>query len=129
MPREGIRIPTLRILAYPEGAEWVAHSLELDIVAVAEDAIAAIFDLRDLIDFQIEEALMDSDLARIFHPAPARIWHLYSIAEDLVVPERRPVKKAAGKPAKKVSRPTPIRRPRTSRPVEARTTFTSAYGG
>lgn len=75
--RQPIRID-LRFVAYPDGEGWVAHCLELDLVAQGQSADEAFGNLVELCDFQIETAAQDGDLESIFRPAPSQFWALYS---------------------------------------------------
>jgi len=62
---------------YREGTAWIAHCLELDIVAEGTSADAAMNDVLDLCAFQINTAVANNDLESIFRPAPARYWSLF----------------------------------------------------
>jgi hypothetical protein len=67
----------LRAVVYREGQTWIAHCLELDIVADAPTSDAAMHDLLDLCAFQIDTAIENNDLESIFRPAPAKYWNLF----------------------------------------------------
>jgi hypothetical protein len=67
----------LRVIVYREDAFWLAHCLELDIVAEGETPQKAVRDLTDLCVLQIRTAIEESDLTSIFRPAPAEIWKLF----------------------------------------------------
>ena len=67
----------LRGVVYREGDAWIAHCLELDIVAEGPNAEAAMNDLLDLCAFQIDTAIENNDLESIFRPAPAKYWNLF----------------------------------------------------
>ena len=71
----------LRILVYREDAYWLAHCLELDIVAEGESPQSATKDLIDLCSLQIKTALAESDSVSIFRPAPAEFWKLFFTAK------------------------------------------------
>lgn len=67
----------LRGIVYREMDQWIAHCLELDIVAEGKTAAAAVADAIDLCVFQIDAAIENNDLESIFRPAPAKYWNLY----------------------------------------------------
>jgi hypothetical protein len=85
--------PAPRGVVYREGNAWIAHCLELDIVADGPNADAAMKDLLDLCAFQIDTAIENNALESIFHPAPAKYWNLFYSAR-----QRRRLPKA-GHPA------------------------------
>jgi predicted RNase H-like HicB family nuclease len=68
---------TFNILIKQEDGEWVAHCLELDIVAVAQTPEAAKEEIFDLIDAQLSYAFRHDNLAHFYHPAPASVWEEY----------------------------------------------------
>ena len=72
----------LRGVVYREGGDWIAHCLELDIVAEGKNADAAMKDLLDLCAFQIDTAIEHNDLESIFRPAPAKYWNLFYSARQ-----------------------------------------------
>jgi hypothetical protein len=78
----------LSAIVYNEGGEWIAHCLELDIVAEGKDAKDAIESLVSLCDFQIKVALQEGDLQSIFRPAPPEVWQMFSSGTDKCVSER-----------------------------------------
>ena len=91
--RTNKRVSKLRInlsaIVYREGKFWIAHCLELDIVAEGaspDDAMAALISLCDL---QIRVALEESDLESIFRPAPPEIWKLFASGNPLRLPSRK----------------------------------------
>jgi hypothetical protein len=86
-----LRIP-LRAVIYPHGKWWIAHSLELDLVAEGKNPESALQDLIDLMGIQIKTALANQDLRSAFCPAPPEIWAMFSRAKD------HPVKKKPKEP-------------------------------
>ena len=72
----------LRGVVYREGNAWLAHCLELDIVAEGTSAEAAMNDVLDLCAFQIDTATANNDLESIFRPAPAKYWNLFYSAKS-----------------------------------------------
>jgi hypothetical protein len=65
---------TLNIMIKKEGKEFIAHCLELDIVATAKTKKSVIDDMISLITAQIEYAFLNDNLAYLFRPAPSEIW-------------------------------------------------------
>jgi len=72
----GVQID-LRGIVYREGDAWIAHCLELDIVAEGETSQGAIQATLDLCVFQIQTAIDNSDLESVFRAAPAKYWNLF----------------------------------------------------
>jgi hypothetical protein len=72
----------LRGIVYREGGAWIAHCLELDIVAEGTNPDDAINDVLDLCAFQIDTAIENNDLESIFRPAPAKYWNLFYSARS-----------------------------------------------
>lgn len=75
------RIP-LRAVAYPHGKWWIAHCLELDLVAEGTDPESALHDLMDLSATQIETAIEGGNLEAVFRAAPPEIWATFARAVD-----------------------------------------------
>jgi len=67
----------LSAIVYREDGVWVAHCLELDIVAEGEDAEDATCSLISLCELQIKVALEEGDLKAVFRPAPPEIWKMF----------------------------------------------------
>jgi len=65
---------TFNILAKKEGKTWVAHCLELDIVATATTLKSLKKDILDLVITQVDYAFSNDNLANLYHPAPSRVW-------------------------------------------------------
>ncbi len=61
-------------IVYQEGKWWIAHCLELDLVAEGHTASEAIRDCLKLAVFQIQTAFEEGDIRSIFKPAPAEVW-------------------------------------------------------
>lgn len=64
----------LDILVEMEDSNYVAHCLQLDIVAVGATTEEVIRDINDLIHAQIEFALEHDNLENLFKPAPPEVW-------------------------------------------------------
>ena len=71
----------LRVITYREDEVWLAHCLELDIVAEGKSAKKAVNDLVDLCLLQIKTAIEENDLESIIRPAPAEFWKLFFSAK------------------------------------------------
>jgi predicted RNase H-like HicB family nuclease len=81
----------LRMVVYPEGGWWIAHCLELDIVAEGKTPEKAMRDLQDLCRFQIDVAMKEGDLDSVFRPAPGATWRMFFMGTTKRMP-----RKAAG---------------------------------
>lgn len=68
-------------IIYREGEEFIAHCLQLDIVAQAKTAEQAKRDLLDLIHVQIETAIENDNLKNLYFPAPKRYWDMLATAK------------------------------------------------
>jgi hypothetical protein len=79
-----------QVLIYREDPFWIAHCLETDLAAEGSTVAAAIDNLMDISNVQIQAALDEGDLASVFSPAPAEVWRMYAVAAE--GPTRRPRK-------------------------------------
>lgn len=73
----------LRFVVYQENGCWIAHCLELDIVAEGQSARLALSDALDLCSTQIEFALAQRDLNSLFHAAPPEFWAMFSKSKPM----------------------------------------------
>jgi len=87
--KSGFRVP-LRGVAYQQGKWWIAHCLELDLVAEGRDPIRALQDLMDLSATQVEAAIERGDLESVFRPAPPEIWAMFARAADAPLRKKPP---------------------------------------
>jgi hypothetical protein len=87
--KNSFRIP-LRAVAYQHGQWWIAHCLELDLVAEGKNPKKAFLDLIDLSTTQIETAIRNGDIESVFRAAPPEIWALFSRAVDKPVKSKLP---------------------------------------
>lgn len=71
-----------KILIKKEGELWVAHCLELDIVATADTRDQAQDDIEDLIAAQVNYALENDNLEYLYHSAPAAVWREFLGCEN-----------------------------------------------
>ncbi len=60
----------LSVLGYKDGDEWVAHGLEMDLVAYGPNFESACEELKGLVEAQISFALFKQDLSLLWQPAP-----------------------------------------------------------
>ncbi len=70
----------LRGVAYRDNQWWIAHCLEMDVVAEGDTPQEAIKDLIGLCDLKIADAIKEGDIKSVFRPAPPEIWDLYAKA-------------------------------------------------
>ncbi|MBI3822651.1 MAG: hypothetical protein HY289_08225 [Planctomycetes bacterium] len=70
----------LRVVTYQEDGVWLAHCLELDIVAEGKTSRQAFKDVVDLCNLQVNTAVEENDLLSIFRPAPAEFWKMFFTA-------------------------------------------------
>ena len=80
----------LRAVVYPHGKWWIAHSLEMDLVAEGEGPKQALRDLIELTATQIEAAMSSGSLESIFRPAPPEIWAMFSFSREVSLPLVKP---------------------------------------
>ncbi len=64
----------LNVLVYNEGNEWVAHCLQMDIVATGTSEKEVAENIFDLIRAQVVFAIDNDNLGYIFKPAPPEEW-------------------------------------------------------
>jgi hypothetical protein len=60
-----------------EDGLFVAHCLELDIVATGATPDLARSELNDLIIAQVDYAFSNDNLEHLYHPAPSQVWKEY----------------------------------------------------
>ena len=74
--------PTLSLhaIVYPdtETGEFLAHCLELDLMASGSSAEEASSDLVDVVTAQIQYAFDHDNLDYLIHPAPADAWQRFT---------------------------------------------------
>jgi hypothetical protein len=79
----------LSAIVYQEDGAWIAHCLELDIVAEGENADDAIRSLVSLCDFQIKVAMEEGDICSIFRAAPPEIWEMFSSGREKIIADKK----------------------------------------
>jgi predicted RNase H-like HicB family nuclease len=67
----------INILVKEEDDLFVAHCMELDIVATGHSLEEATRDLEDLIIAQLRYAFANDNLAHLYRPAPPEIWEQF----------------------------------------------------
>ena len=87
-PAESMRI-SLRAVVYRENGHWIAHCLEMDIVADAKTASQALRDLLDLCGLQIRVAWEEGDIDSVFRPAPAHVMRMFFMGRPMTAPRQR----------------------------------------
>jgi len=92
LPENGL---VFNVLIKKTGPEFVAHCLELDIVATASDLETVQSDMADLISAQVDYAFSNDNLDNLYHPAPADVWKAFFDCRLRLRP-RRDVKSLAG---------------------------------
>ena len=65
---------SFNVLIKEEEGLYIAHCLELDIVAARETMEEAKKEIFDLIRVQVDYAFAHKNLENLFHPAPAEVW-------------------------------------------------------
>jgi hypothetical protein len=80
----------LRAVAYRQGDWWIAHCLELDLVAEGKTPLQAIQDVLELSCTQIETAIKSGDIQSVFRAAPPEIWAMFSKAADKPIRRKPP---------------------------------------
>ena len=64
----------LDVLVEMQDGEYVAHCLQMDIVATGRSKDEAVSDLLDLIGAQIDFAVEHGNIENILRPAPREVW-------------------------------------------------------
>ena len=67
----------LRAMIYPEGKEWVAHCLDLDLVETGDTADTAMDALAEAVGTQLWYARTNDNFAHLFQPAPRETWQRF----------------------------------------------------
>lgn len=67
-------VPSLTVLVYTKDSQPVAHCLEMDFVTTGRSRDRAVADLFDTIRDQVQAAVADDALRRLFRPAPQQYW-------------------------------------------------------
>jgi hypothetical protein len=80
--RSGVIGLTFLLYRCPEDSQkFVAHCLEFDVLAIEETKPGAIDLLKELIEDQVNSAIADNALEKIFRPAPRKYWEMLAHAK------------------------------------------------
>lgn len=75
---------TFNILVKEEDNTFIAHCLELDIVATADNVNQVKEDMISLIIAQIDYAFSNDNLENLFHPAPSDVWSEFFSCKKMI---------------------------------------------
>ena len=67
---------------------WIAHCLELDLVAAAPSMQDAETDLLSIIDEQVQYCVTNNNMENLFHDAPKEVWDEYRECKKKTRPRR-----------------------------------------
>jgi hypothetical protein len=79
----------LRFVVYREDDVWLAHCLELDIVAEGASANEALRDALRLCAVQFEFAVEQGDISSAFRAAPPEFWAMYAKSATMSTPQEK----------------------------------------
>lgn len=72
------------VLIKKDGNLYIAHCLELDIVATSEDERKMKTDILDLIKAQVDYAFSHDNLGNLYHPAPPEVWQEFYACKEQI---------------------------------------------
>jgi len=75
---------TFNILAKKEGGLYVAHCLELDIVATSHSKEELKKEIKNLIITQVDYAFSNNNLDNLYRPAPPEVWKEFYACKDFI---------------------------------------------
>ena len=75
---------TLNVLIKKEDDVFIAHCLELDIVATANTSNQAQKEIVSLIDAQVSYAFENNNLENLYHPAPPEVWKEFFACKESI---------------------------------------------
>jgi len=75
-----------RILVKRQDDLWVAHCLELDLVAAAPTEEQAHRDMADIILEQVSYCIANDNMDHLFRSAPTEVWEEYRACEKQMKP-------------------------------------------
>jgi hypothetical protein len=86
--RSGVIGLTFLLYRCPEDPQkFVAHCLEFDVLAIEDTKPKAIDLLKELIEDQVNSAIADRALEKIFRPAPRKYWEMLAHAKPYRPPD------------------------------------------
>lgn len=71
-----------KVLIRREPDAWVAHCLELDLVAVAPTVEQAESDIIDIVFTHVRYAFENDNIEHMYHPAPPEVWQEFFDCHD-----------------------------------------------
>jgi hypothetical protein len=87
--RSGVIGLTFLLYRCPEDPQkFVAHCLEFDVLAIEDTKPGAIDLLKELIEEQVNSAIADNALEKVFRPAPLKYWEMLAHAKPYRPPAR-----------------------------------------
>ena len=72
----------LRAVVYQEGSLWLAHCLELDVIAQDSEQDPAVNSLVSLCDLQLRRA-SKQEARQILTPAPVEVWNKWTEGHEI----------------------------------------------
>jgi len=88
---------------------YVAHCLELDIVATSKDKVKAKAEMLDLIIAQVDYAFSNNNLEYLYRPAPSEVWQEFYTCKKQIEKKIR-IKSTFGKTSQRFVPPWIIAR-------------------
>jgi hypothetical protein len=85
---------SFKVLIRKETDAWVAHCLELNLVAEADTMEQVESDIIDIIAAHVRYALENDNLSYMFHPAPPDVWKDFfrcADREEASYPSKEPI--------------------------------------
>lgn len=67
----------LRAIIFPDGREWVAHCLDLDLVETGATSEAAMDALAAAVNMQLWYARSHDNFEHLFQPSPPDVWRKF----------------------------------------------------
>ena len=102
------------VLVKKDNDLYIAHCLELDIVATSKDLEEVKTDIVDLIKAQVDYAFSHDNLDYLYHPAPSEIWQEFYACKEEQVEQRINIKSKFGEKTEQFVPPWIIARTCTS---------------
>ena len=72
------------VLVKQDANIYIAHCMELDIVATADDVDKVTTDILDLIKIQVSYAFSNNNLDNLYRPAPADVWEEFYACKNQI---------------------------------------------
>ena len=71
------------VLIKKEGTLFLAHCLELDLVATAKTFSRVKKEMRDIIETQVDYAFSNDNLDHLYRPAPSEVWREFYACKEM----------------------------------------------